>query len=193
MNRFNVIFFVTLAVGAFAEPPSGYAYKRPSSGYSSGGHGGYSSGGGSGYQAVSGGYQTSEGQYVDPQLLHKIEEILLQQEQLNGNRGGHGGSFGGGHGHGISQSYGAPSSSYGVPSSSYGVPSYNGGRVVGIELGNVRQGIQVAQFLNQQSGGHGGFSSGGHGGSISQSYSLPSISSSYGAPSRPQSTYGVPH
>lgn len=47
------IFFVTLAVGAFAEPPSGYAYKRPSSGYSSGGlssgfssiGGGYSSGG----------------------------------------------------------------------------------------------------------------------------------------------------
>lgn len=89
--------------------------------------------------------------------MHKIEEILLQQEQLNSNRG-HGGSFGGGHGHGISQSYGAPSASYGVPSSSYGVPSFGGGRVVGIELGHVRQGIQVAQFLNQQGGG--GYASG---------------------------------
>lgn len=66
-----------------AEPPSSYLPPIPSSSYgapSGGGHGLLSSGQGSGYQAVGSGYQESEGANLDPSLLHKIEEILLDQE-----------------------------------------------------------------------------------------------------------------
>ncbi|XP_044262827.1 pro-resilin-like [Tribolium madens] len=79
--------------------------------------------------------------------------------------------FGGGHGGGVS-------SSYGVPSPSYGVPSYSA-RVVGIDLEGIKQAIQVAQYnqVSHQAGG-GGYPSG--------------PSSSYGAPSRPSSSYGAP-
>lgn len=46
----------------------------------SGGGGSLLAGHGSGYQAVGSGYQESEGANLDPSLLHKIEEILLDQE-----------------------------------------------------------------------------------------------------------------
>lgn len=181
------IAFLALAACVVAEPPSGYSYSRPSGGHggysSGGGHssfgGGLSSGHGGGYEAVPHGYQSNEGQFIDPQLLHKIKHILLEQEQLHGSGSG----FGGGHSHGLSSSYGVPSSSYGVPSSSYGVPSYQT-RVVGIELGHVNPAIQVAQY-RQTSYGHGG-----HGGYPA---SVPSIS--YGAPqhySAPSVSYGAP-
>lgn len=157
---------------AAAEPPSGYNYNRPSGGgggggFSSGGFssGGFSSGGGGsgligggGYTAVSSGYQTSEGQQVDPVLLEQIKQILLREESQGGGGGG------GGHG-GIS----SPSSSYGVPSSSYGVPSYNS-RVVGIEIGHVQPALQVAQYEQ-----HGGSSGGGY-------PAARAPSGSYGAP-----------
>lgn len=99
------------AVVAMAEPPvgGGYPNRRPQSSYLPPSHshshhhsgGGLSAGLGSGYRAVSGGFQENEGQHVDPQLLRKIEEILLIQEnsQSSGGHGGHGGGHGG-HGHG---------------------------------------------------------------------------------------------
>lgn len=155
---------LALVAVARAEPPSGYSYNRPSGGHSGGFSGGFSGGlsGGGPLRPVSSGYQTSEGQQVDPQLLEQVRQILLKEEASSGS-GGHGG-----HG-GISSSYGAPSSSYGVPSSSYGVPGYSS-RVVGINLEGVRQAIQVAQY--EQSGGSSGYPS--------SSYGTPS--GSYGAP-----------
>lgn len=61
-----------------AEPPSSYLPPIPSSSY--GAPSGLLSGHGGGYQAVGSGYQESEGANLDPSLLHKIEEILLDQE-----------------------------------------------------------------------------------------------------------------
>lgn len=151
---------LALVACASAEPPSGYNYNRPSGG---GGGGSSGLGGGGGYQAVPTGYQTSEGQNVDPQLLEQVRSILLKEEASSGSGGG---GHGGGHGGAPSSSYGAPSSSYGAPSTSYGVPS---ARVVGIVLEGVRQAIQVAQY--EQSGG----SSGG-------GYPAAVPSGSYGAP-----------
>lgn len=155
---------------ARSEAPGGYNYNRPSSGGFSGGFSGGASGGG-GYRAVSSGFQTSEGQNVDPQLLEQVRQILLKEEASSGGSGG----FGGGHS-APSSSYGAPSSSYGAPSTSYGVPS---ARVVGINLEGVRQAIQVAQF-EQSGGSSGGYPSG--------------PSSSYGAPAQtPSGSYGAPY
>lgn len=136
---------VILSVGIVCAepPPSSYlpptsSYLPPSSSYgapSFGGGGGgslLSSGSGGGYTAVNSGYQESEGTFLDPHLLHKIEEILLDQENQASSHGGHG------HG-GLSvpqSSYGPPSSGYlPPPSSSYGVPSAP--RVVGVHLGNL--------------------------------------------------------
>lgn len=172
-----------MALVVSAEPPSGYSYNRPSGGgggFISGGGGGFIGGGGGGgliggggYTAVSHGYQTSEGQHVDPQLLEQVRQILLKEEQ---SAGGHGGGIGGGIGGGG----GYPSSTYGVPSTTYGVPSYQT-RVVGIDLDGVRQAIQVAQYhqvTQGHVGGGGGYPSGPSG--------------SYGAPSRPSGSYGAP-
>ncbi|XP_053611848.1 uncharacterized protein LOC128675992 [Plodia interpunctella] len=171
-------------VSVHAEPPSGYNYNRPSGGGISGGFsGGFSGGlsGGGSYRAVSSGYQTSEGQNVDPQLLEQVRQILLKEESQSSSGSG----FGGGYASAPSSSYGAPapSSSYGAPSSSYGAPSTSYGapsaRVVGIDLEGVRQAIQVAQF-EQSGGSSGGYPSG--------------PSSSYGAPARaPSGSYGAPY
>ncbi|XP_041980483.1 pro-resilin [Aricia agestis] len=163
MKAFVACIALALVASSYAEAPSGYNYNRPSGG--SGFHGSIGGGGGGGYRAVSSGYQTSEGQYVDPQLLEQIRQILLKEEASGS--GGHG-SHGGG---APSSSYGVPSSSYGVPSSSYGVPN---ARVVGINLEGVRQAIQVAEY--EQAGG----SAGGYPSGPSSSYGAPS--SSYGAP-----------
>ncbi|GAB0098010.1 DNA-directed RNA polymerase II subunit RPB1 [Sergentomyia squamirostris] len=174
---------------------SGFGHSGGGSfGYSGGHGGGLHSGFGGGYRAVSHGYQSNEGQHVDSQLLHKVKQILLDQEnQAESYHGSH-------HGGALftpSSSYGVPSHSYGAPSPVYGVPHHHS-RVVGIDLGHVRQGIQVAQYHQESIGHHdSGYSypsahSGhsGHGG-----YSLPS--SSYGAPTAyvapPSSSYGVPH
>ncbi|XP_072938150.1 uncharacterized protein [Epargyreus clarus] len=164
MRAFVACIALALAACVSAEPPSGYNYNRPSGG---GFHGGISGGlsGGGAYHAVSSGYQTSEGQHVDGQLLEQIRQILLKEEASSGS------GFGGGHGGAPSSSYGVPSSSYGVPSSSYGVPH---ARVVGINLEGVRQAIQVAQYEQTSSIG-GGYPSG-----PSTSYGTPS--GSYGAP-----------
>lgn len=183
-----MIFFqvlaLALAAAVVAEPPSGYSYNRPSGG---GGHsfgagqsfggglgggyagGSYSGGGGGGYQAVSSGYQTSEGAHVDSALLEQIREILLREEQQRSSS--HGGGFIGG----ISSSYGAPSSQYGAPSPQYGVPSYST-RVTGIDLEGIKQAIQVAQY--EQVSHQAGFS--GYPSGPSSSYGTPS--GSYGAP-----------
>lgn len=70
-----------------AEPPSS-SYgppPPPSSSYGPPGIG-LSTGQGSGYQAVGSGYQESEGANLDPQLLHKIEEILLDEENQKSSR-----------------------------------------------------------------------------------------------------------
>jgi loricrin len=159
-----------------------------SSGHSSGGYssghssGGFSSGHGSGYQQVAIGHSGSEGLHIDQQLLHKIKEVLIQQENVNGGgHGGHSGGFGGGHG-GIS-------SSYGPPMQQYGPPGYSSARIVGIDFGHVQQGHQVAQYLKHEHQSFGG------GYAPSSSYGAPAISSSYSAPSfisRPSSSYGAP-
>ncbi|XP_067010254.2 pro-resilin [Anabrus simplex] len=177
MNTFTLCLVVVLAVSAYAEPPSGYSYARPSGGggggYIGGGGnflGGGGGGGGGGYIQESVGYSTSEGASVDSDLLNKIRLILLREEANAAARGG------GGHGGGsISSSYGVPSTQYGVPSSQYGAPQYVS-RVVGIDLEGIRQAIQVAQY-RQTTYGAGGYNYPSGGGS----YSAPS--SSYGAPS----------
>lgn len=179
-----------MAAAVVAEPPSGYSYNRPSGGFGGGGFGGGHGGGGfgggfggghgggggliggGGYTAVSSGYQTNEGASVDPILLEKVRQILLQEEiNSHGSGGGHGGGFGGGFGGGVS-------SQYGVPSSSYGVPRY-ASRVVGIDLEGVRQAIQVAQYHQATQQSFGGYPSGPSG--------------SYGAPSAPSGSYGAPY
>lgn len=166
------VFALALAAAVVAEPPSGYSYNRPSGGGIS--FGGGLSGGGGGYQAVSSGYQTSEGASVDPALLEQVRQILLKEEQSSSSSG-----FGGGIGGGISSSYGAPSSQYGVPSTQYGVPNYYS-RVVGIDLEGIKQAIQVAQYHQvSQQAGFGGYPSG--------------PSSSYGTPSIPSGSYGAPY
>ncbi|PSN39486.1 hypothetical protein C0J52_10035, partial [Blattella germanica] len=162
-----------------AEPPSGYNYNRPSGGGGGGGGGGYYSGGGGGggggnLISVAPGPSTSEGQYVEPQLLEKIRQLLLQEESNAAASGGGGGGGGGGY----------PSSQYGAPSTQYGVPSYQT-RVVGVDLEGVRQAIQVAQYQQTSVGA----STGG-------GYNYPSSGSSgpsgsYGAP-RPSGSYGAP-
>ncbi|XP_047028952.1 pro-resilin [Helicoverpa zea] len=160
MKAFVACIALALVACASGEAPGGYNYNRPSGG----GHGGFSGGlsGGGGYQAVSTGYQTSEGQNVDPQLLEQIRSILLREEASSGSIGGGHGGHGGG---APSSSYGVPSSSYGAPSTSYGVPS---ARVVGVVLEGVRQAIQVAQYEQQSSTGGG--------------YPAAIPSGSYGAP-----------
>ncbi|XP_026493287.1 pro-resilin [Vanessa tameamea] len=173
MKAFVACIALALVACASAEPPSGYNYNRPSGGISGGFSGGFSGGlgGGGGYRAVSSGYQTSEGQNVDSQLLDQVRQILLKEEASSSSSSGSG--FVGA----PSSSYGAPSSSYGVPSTSYGVPS--GGRVVGINLEGIRQAIQVAQYEQTAIGG-GGYPSG--------------PSTSYGTPSRaPSGSYGAPY
>ncbi|KAG6453971.1 prisilkin-39 [Manduca sexta] len=158
MKAYVACIALALVACARAEPPSGYSYSRPSGGFSGGFSGGLSGGGG--YRAVSSGYQTSEGQHVDPVLLEQVRQILLKEEASASS------GFGGGIS-APSSSYGVPSSSYGVPSSSYGVPS---ARVVGLTLEGVRQAIQVAQYEQSAFGG-------GHGG-----YPARVPSGSYGAP-----------
>ncbi|XP_063539740.1 pro-resilin [Cydia strobilella] len=182
MKAFVACIALALVAAIRAEAPlsgGGYNYNRPSggSGFGGGFSGGLSGGGlsgGGGYRAVSSGYQTSEGQNVDQQLLEQVRQILLKEESSASS-----GSISGGFGASApSSSYGAPSSSYGAPSSSYGAPA-SGGRVVGINLEGVRQAIQVAQF-EQSGGSSGGYPSG--------------PSSSYGAPARaPSGSYGAPY
>ena len=162
-----------------AEPPSGYSYNRPSGGGGGGGGGYYSGGGGGGgggffgggggggnLISVAPGPSTNEGQYVEPQLLEKIRQLLLQEEANSHSSGG--GGFGGGY----------PSSQYGVPSTQYGVPSYQT-RVVGVDLEGIRQAIQVAQYQQTSIGAGGG---GGYNYAPSGSYGAPRPSGSYGAP-----------
>lgn len=62
-------------------------------------------------------------------MLHKIKDILIQQENLSGG----GNNFG----HGLSTSYGPPSHSL--------------AHVVGIDFAHVEQGRQVAQYLKHDS------------------------------------------
>lgn len=69
------------------QPSSSYgapssSYSVPSSSYSApaSGPADFLAGSGNGYHAVGSGYSESEGANLDPQLLHKIEEILLDEE-----------------------------------------------------------------------------------------------------------------
>lgn len=176
---------VALIGAATAEPPSGYNYNRPSSSYFPGGGGGgvafassssSSFSGGGNLISVSPGPSTNEGQYVEPQLLEKIRQLLLQEEASASSHGGGGGGGGGGY----------PSSQYGAPSPQYGAPSYQT-RVVGVDLEGVRQAIQVAQYQQTSVGAGGG---GGYPSGPSSSYSAPSVSFSSSA--RPSGSYGAP-
>lgn len=88
----QILSFVFIGL-TIAEPPvSSYLPPRVSSSYlppSSGGS--LLSGLGSGYHAVGSGYQESEGANIDPSLLNKIGQILMEEENKIA-------SFGGGHG-----------------------------------------------------------------------------------------------
>lgn len=156
-----------MATVANCEPPSGYNYNRPQQfggGVSAGGSsvGGGFSSGGNYEQEAIGG-QTYEGQQVDAQLLEKIKQILLNEESKSGAGG-------------------QPSAQYGAPQSQYGPPSQNAARVVGIILENTQPAIQVAQYRAQSTEAvAGGYQASG-----------AAPSSSYGAPSRPNSQYGAP-
>lgn len=159
-----------------AEPPSGgYNYNRPSSGgvaFASSSSSSFSGGGN--LISVNPGPSTNEGQYVEPQLLEKIRQLLLQEES---SASAHGGGGGGG---------GYPSSQYGAPSPQYGVPSYQT-RVVGVDLEGVRQAIQVAQYQQTSVGAGGG---GGYPSGPSSSYAAPSVS--FSSQARPSGSYGTP-
>lgn len=90
--RFQILSFACIAL-TVAEPPSSYlppssVYGAPSTDLLAGS--------GHGYHAVGSGYQESEGSNLDPQLLHKIKEILLDQENQVASYHSHGH----GHGHG---------------------------------------------------------------------------------------------
>jgi len=169
-----------------AEPPSsGYNYNRPSSFFPGGGGGGgvsfassssSSFSGGGNLISVSPGPSTNEGQYVEPQLLEKIRQLLLQEESSASAQGGGGGGGGG-----------YPSSQYGAPSPQYGVPSYQT-RVVGVDLEGVRQAIQVAQYQQTSVGAGGG--GGGYPSGPSSSYAAPSVS--FSSQARPSGSYGAP-
>lgn len=135
-----------------AEPPSSsYGPPPPPSSSYGAPNIGLSAGVGSGYQAVGSGYQESEGANLDPQLLHKIEEILLDEENQKSSRTSsiHWFLFGnavceqsiitklnyfvenlGGFSGSLSSSYGPPSSSYGPP------PAGHHERVVGMYIVN---------------------------------------------------------
>lgn len=205
MAKWNVLVLSAVLGIAAAEPPVGYSYSAPSYIIVGGGGGhGHSSGGlssGGHYTPVPVGHQTSEGYHVDPHLLEKIKHIILKDELQNQ-------AISSSHGHGSHGSHGI-SSHYGPPAPVYGVPH---DRIVGIELGHIQQGLQVAQYHQADegysggygggyssggyssggfssgghggfsSGGHGGFSSGGHGGSISYT-TIGVPSGSYGVPS----------
>lgn len=168
-----------LAATTFAELPSGGYNYAPQGGFGGGVSGGSFGGSGGGYQQVPIGGQTYEGQQVDAELLEKIRQILLQEESKAG-AGGHSGGHSGG---GISSQYGAPQPQYGPPAA-------GGSRVVGIELGQILQAMQVAQYLKQETQAVSGGYSRGPAGGVASSYSAPS--QSYGAPSRPSSSYGAP-
>lgn len=166
------------------EPPVTYgvpAYVHPSSSGSGISEGYFPTSGGGG------GHNIREGLDVDPHLLHKIKDILIDHEaQEEAQRG-----------HGYSSHY--------SPSSAYGVPHYqqNHYRVSGIEFGGIRPSIQVAHFHRQEyQAGHSH-----HHHHQQQHYApshtyvqsspsfliapAPQISSSYGAPA-PQLSYGAP-
>ncbi|KAF2898315.1 hypothetical protein ILUMI_07858 [Ignelater luminosus] len=112
----------------------------------------------------------------------QVRQILLREEIAGQGRrfgggfgggfvGGFGGGIGGGVGGGISSSYGPPSPQYGVPSSSYGVPHHSD-RIIGIDMEDIKEAIQVAQYHQASTVSFGGYPSG---------------------PSKPSGSYGAPH
>ncbi|XP_046400944.1 keratin, type I cytoskeletal 9-like [Ischnura elegans] len=156
MKTLALCLVVALVGCAYAEPPSGYSYSRPSGGHHGGG-GGASfghSGGGGGFSSFGGGFQSNEGLSVDPAVLEQVRQILERNEV----------------------------SSVGHGESSY----YRGGHggAVGIILGEIRPGIQVGQFSQQHTASIASIPSSSYG-VPSSSYGAPARipSSSYGAPS----------
>lgn len=78
----QIVAFV-LCGSAFGEPPSSlYGPPSPPASYLPAHHSSDLSAArhSSGYQAIGGGWQESEGANLDSSLLHKIEEILLDEE-----------------------------------------------------------------------------------------------------------------
>lgn len=130
---FQIILFVCIGFG-ITEPPPSYLPPRLSSSYGAPDIN-LLAGSGQGYHAIGSGYQESEGANLDPQLLQKIKEILLDQENLVTSHGhGHGTlalylvtfwiiyfnniySFDIGIASTLSPVYGPPIPLYGVPSS----------------------------------------------------------------------------
>lgn len=94
--HFQILSFACIAL-TVAEPPSSYLPPQPSSSYGAPSHSDLLAGAGQGYHAVGAGYQENEGANLDPQLLHKIKEILLDQENQAASYHSH---HGHGHGHG---------------------------------------------------------------------------------------------
>lgn len=169
------VLFAACFSRSFAEPPalsqsyglpeisSGYSYQQASAPHSS--HTEYVE------QHV--GHQTSEGLHLDPNLLHKIEGVLVQHENSGSNSGGY--------------LVSTPSVSYGAPQLSYGPPSHWSGssRVVGIDFGHLRQSHQVAQYIakDRYASSHSGSSNSGW---ASANSGWSAESSGWAAPSKSQ-------
>lgn len=124
------------------------------------------------------GHQTSEGLHLDPNLLHKIEDVLVQHENAGSHSSG---------GYLIS----SPSVAYGAPQLSYGPPSHwssSPSKVVGIDFGHLRQSHQVAQYIakDRYAPSHSGWSSSNSGWSVGNSGWSTASSSGWAAPSKSQ-------
>src|SRR5690349_16979778 len=141
------VLFAICITCSWAEPPPSSSYGLPeiSSGYSyhtaSAPHQSSHSSHNTNYVEQHAGHQTSEGLHLDQNLLHKIEQVLVQHE----NSGSNSGSF----------QISAPSAVYGTPQSSYGPPthswSHGSSKVVGIDFDHLRQSHQVAQYVARES------------------------------------------
>mgnify|MGYP007092101447 CR=1 FL=1 len=162
---------VALVSSTIAEPPS-YSYGPPSisPGYSYEPHQA-----GTEYIEQHVGHQTSEGLNLDSNLLHKIEQILIQQE--NSGKGAING----------------PSVAYGVPQDTYGPPIHwkPSTNVVGIYFDHLRQSIPVAQYLGIDK-----IISTGYASKPTSTYGVPSVSQGWTLtvpkPPAPSSKYGPP-
>jgi hypothetical protein len=184
------VFFLALASTSFAEPPrSTYGVPEISSGYD--------------YKPISTGYAykpsivsteyiqrdpgriPTEGYNLDPNLLNKVRQILIDHENSRSTKI-------------ISK----PSTSYGVPQSTYGPPSHwvQSSKVVGLDFGHLTQSIPVAYYVgtDRYASGHtnsgwnvgtSGWNTGSSGWNTGSSGWTKPISL---VPSPPAITYGAP-
>lgn len=155
------VLFAACVSCSLAELPANYGLPDASTGYSYHHQAEIPQSSHSEYIEQHVGHQTSEGLNLDPNLLHKIKEILVQHENSGSNSG----------------SYLVSNPSDGAPQLSYGPPSHwssgSSSRVIGIEIAPdaVRQSHQVAQYISKDryAPSHSGWSSSNSGYSVGNS------------------------